>query len=205
MLAGLTACAAPAYNYVSDSADNAYFKVPAGWAQVGPQTLLNFQSQLGTSLAGSQGGPIAWTRAYAAAAHPSAAELLLSSRDPVVYASVHDLPGSARDAMSFNEMRDMIFYITPGARQQAIAAGRKLPAYKLLVDDTITDKDGVHGINELYLFSFRGQVIAYDQTVLTNNSTTKLYLLLVQCEQHCFLSHLAQIKTVVQSFTVRGS
>ena len=50
-----------------------------------------------------------------------------------------------------------------------------------------------------------GQPDAFDQTVLTDSATTKLYLLLVQCYQGCFVAHQAQIKTVVDSFTVRGS
>ena len=36
-------------------------------------------------------------------------------------------------------------------------------------------------------------------------ATTKLYLLLVQCYQACFISHRPQIATVVNSFTVDGS
>ena len=33
----------------------------------------------------------------------------------------------------------------------------------------------------------------------------KLYLLLVQCNQSCFIAHKSQIATVIRSFTVRGS
>ena len=62
----------------------------------------------------------------------------------------------------------------------------------------------MRGINELYEYTVSGRPDAFDQTVLTNSDTTKLYLLLVQCYQDCFISHQSQIKAVVESFTVRG-
>jgi hypothetical protein len=205
MLAGLTACAAPAYTYATDSADNTYFKVPASWPQVGPQTMVDLETALGQAPVGLGTGTLAWTRAYDAAANPSPIGLIYGSATPVVYVSVHNLRWSVRDELSYNLMRDLIFRVTPAARQAAISAGLKLSAYKLLVNHVITNKDGVHGINEEYLYVFGGHPFVFDQTVLTNGSTTKLYLLLVQCELHCFVSHAAQIKTVIDSFTVRGS
>jgi hypothetical protein len=205
MLGGLTACAAPAYNYAADTTDHAFFKVPASWPQVGPQALLSVQAQLGRSLAGAAGGTSAWTRAYDAAANPDATGLLFGSRTPVVYASVQNLKSSLRDSLSFNQMRDLLFPVTPNARQQATAAGLNLAGFNLIASNTITTKDGVRGINELFEYTVAGLPDAFDQTVLTNSDTTKLYLLLVQCYQDCFISHEAQIKTVVDSFTVRGS
>jgi len=50
-----------------------------------------------------------------------------------------------------------------------------------------------------------GRPDVFDLTVATNSSTTKLYMLLVQCYQDCFVAHQAQIVAVVDSFTVRGS
>lgn len=207
MLTGLTACGAPNYTYAVDSADHAYFKVPASWPQVDPHTLLDVQVALGNTLAGPGTGTFAWARAYDAAANPAPAELLLGSRTPAVYASVQDLKSSMRDGLSFNTMRDLLFPLLPvtaAARQQAAAAGLKLTGFNLLGSNTITTKDGVRGINEVYVYTVGGQPVAFDQTVLTNTDTTKLYLLLIQCDEQCFASHVAQIKAVVDSFTVRG-
>jgi hypothetical protein len=208
MLAGLTACAAPTYTYASDSADRAYFKVPSSWPQVGPRTLFDVQVVLGNTLAGQAGSDYAWARAYDSAAHPSPTDLLAGSRTPVVFASVEDLKSSMQGALSFNTMRDLLFPyypVTATARQQATADGIKLTGFDLLDSNTITTKDGVRGINELYEYTVGKQTLVFDQTVLTNTDTTKLYLLLVQCYVQCFASHAAQIKTVVDSFTVRGS
>jgi hypothetical protein len=205
LMAALTACGAPGYTYAADTADHAYFKVPAGWQQVNPSALSNAQVQLAKSAAGSAGGTFAWSRAYDSVADPSATGLLYGSQTPVVYASVQVLRSSLRDSLSFNYMRDLIFPVTAQARQAAAAAGVKLTGFNLVSSTTITTKDGVRGINELFEYTLGGLPDAFDQTVLTNSSTTKLYLLLVQCFQDCFVSNLTKIKAVVDSFTVRGS
>jgi hypothetical protein len=205
MLAGLTACAAPSYTYAADTTDHAYFKVPTSWPQVNPAAVSGAQGQLGNSLAGPAGGAFAWARAYDAAADPSPAGLLVGSGSPVVYASVQDLSTTLRSELSFDAMRNLLLPVTASARQSATAQGLQLSGFNLVASSTITNKDGVRGINELFEYNVSGQPDAFDQTVLTNGSTTKLYLLLVQCYQNCFISHEAQIKAVVDSFTVRGN
>ncbi len=205
LLAATVGCT-PSYNYAADSADNAYFKVPASWQQINPQQLAAAQaSELSNSALGPSGGSFAWSRAYAARWDASAGTLLTASREPVVYASVQSLSTGLREALSFNFMRDLLFPVTSGARKQAAAAGSTLTGFALINSTVITTHDGVRGINELYEYTINGQPDAFDQTVLTNSSTTKLYLLLVQCYQNCFVAHIAQIKSVVDSFTVRGS
>ncbi len=91
-----------------------------------------------------------------------------------------------------------------GGRQR-LRKDSDLAGFNLLASATITTKDGVRGINELFEYSVGGQLNAFDQTVLTNSETTKLYLLLVQCYQSCFVSHAPQIRDIVNSFTVRGT
>src|SRR5271165_2782957 len=197
MLGGLAGCAAPSYIYAADTTDHAYFKVPASWLQVSSRELSGVQGQLGNSLAGPAGGAFAWARAYDAAADPSPSALLAGSRSPVVYATVQDLSSTLRAELSFDAMRNLLLPVTASARQSATAEGLKLTGFNLVFSSTITNKDGVRGINELYEYDVGGVPDAFDQTVLTNGSTTKLYLLLVQCYQNCFVSHEAQIKAVV--------
>lgn len=202
----LAGCGAPSYTYAADSADHAYFKVPASWSQVSPQKLAEVQNALLTnSAAGSAGGSFVWSRAYSASASPALATLLAGSHTPVVYASVQTLKSGLRAALSFDEMRDLLFPVTSQARQAAAANGDNISGFTLVSNATITHAGGVHGINELFEFDVGGLPDAFDLTVLTNSDTTKLYLLLVQCYQDCFVANVAQIKAVVQSFTVRGS
>ncbi len=205
-MAGLTGCAAPAYTYAADTSDHAFFKVPASWQPVGAQTLADVQSDLLDKLpAGSAGGAFTWSRAYAEYADPGGVGLLAGSRIPVVYASVQNLRDSLRAGLSFEAMQDVLYPVSSDARQLAAEEGDKFPGFKLIYNHTITASDGVRGINELYEFDVGGEPDAFDQTVLTNGPTTKMYLLLVQCYQSCFVSNEAQIEAIVDSFTVRGS
>jgi hypothetical protein len=204
-MASLAGCAAPAYTYAADTHDHAYFKVPSGWHEVSPQLLSDAQLSISKTAAGSLGGKLIWSRAYTAATDPPATRLLADSSTPVVYASVQVLRDSLRAQLSFNQMRDLLLAVTPLARQEAAAAGAKLPPYKLLGSVTIAGSDGVRGIAEQYVYDIGGLPDEFLQTVLTNSATTKVYLLLVQCLATCFNAHAAEIETVAQSFTVRGS
>jgi hypothetical protein len=205
-LALLAGCGAPSYTYAADTTDHAYFKVPSSWQQVSPQKLAEVQNALlSNSAAGSAGGSFVWSRAYSESGSPALTTLLAGSHSPVVYASVQSLKSSLRGALSFDEMQDLMFPVTSQARQVAAQNGQNITGFNLVSSTTISGKGGIHGINELFEFNVAGLPDAFDQTVLTNGDTTKLYLLLVQCYQDCFASHVAQIKAVVQSFTVRGS
>jgi hypothetical protein len=202
----LTGCGAPAYVYAADGTDHAYFKVPTSWRQVSPQFVNQVQEGLlSKSLAGAAGGSFAWSRVYSAEASPGQTALLAASNQPVVYASVQDINNSLRADLSFNVMQDLLFPVTSAGRQAASKAGENLTGFQLISNVVITNPSGMRGINELYEYTINGQPDAFDQTVLTNSQTTKLYLLLVQCYQACFIAHRPQIATVVNSFTVDGS
>jgi hypothetical protein len=205
-LALLAGCGAPSYTYAADNADHSYFKVPYSWQQVSPSKVTAVQNAfLTNSAAGTAGGSLTWSRAYSETAQPALETLLTGSGTPVVYASVQAIRDSLRAALSFDYMRDLLFPVTSEARQEAAAQGEHLSGFNLVFSQEITLPGGVRGINELFEYDINGQPDAFDQTVLTNSETTKLYLLLVQCYQACFASHAAQIKAVVSSFTVRGS
>jgi len=206
LLALVTSCAAPAYTYVSDTTDQAYFKVPSDWPQISPASLAGAQEALlSQSAAGPPGGAIDWSRAYSAATAKGAADVFTSASEPMVYSSVQTLSGTLRGDLSFDEMRDLLFPVTQQAREEAAAAGATLTGFSADGSRVITSEDGVRGINELFEYDVGGLPDAFDLTVLTNSSTTKLYVLLVQCYQDCFTAHLTQIRQVVDSFAVRGS
>jgi hypothetical protein len=203
-LGAAAGCSTPDYSVAADSADHLYFKIPTSWHEVSPQFVSQAQSLLTKSEAGALGGTYAWSRAYAAATSPSAQSLLAEATTPVVYTSVQQLKTGLRGSLSFNLMRDLLFPVTPTARSEAAAAGESLPGFTSISYSVITTKYGMRGVNELFEYDIGGQPDAFDQTVLTNAATTKLYLLLVQCYQACFVAHAKQISTVVNSFTVRG-
>lgn len=189
-------CAAPSYTYVADYGDNAYFKVPPSWHQVSESTL---QSAEGTS---NSDGTFLWSRAFDASGQPSIQHIFAPTPVPVVYASVISMSKSERSTFSFNSMRDLILPVTSQARQAASASGAALTGFESLSDQVVSPGHGFRGIREIFSYSLGGIPEAFDLTVVTDSSTTKLYFLLVQCTEQCFSGNYNQISTVVGSFTV---
>ncbi len=204
--AAVAGCGASAYRFVGSVPNQVFFEVPAGWRQVSATTLAAEQrAVLGSGPAGAGGGSLVWSAAFDAARTPSAADIFSVAAEPVVYASVQVMNPALRGALSFDLMRDLLVPVTSQRRRQYAAAGIKLPALRDLGASIITAGGGVRGIGERYEVSVGGIPEVYTQVVLTNSDTTKLYLLVVQCDQACFLANQAQIDAVVRSFTVKGS
>lgn len=202
----VTGCGAPQYRYVGSVPDKVFFQVPSSWQQLSSGDLSAFQQTvLAQNAAGPQGGQLVWSAAFDAGAHPSTAHLFALTGHPVVYSSVQLMNAPVRDAMSYDFMRDLLIPVTPGRRQQLAAAGQKLQPLRLLSPPvTYNLPGGIRGIGELFAVKLGSGTEVYAQTVLTDSATSKLYLLFVQCDQACFRSNISQIRTVVQSFTVKG-
>jgi hypothetical protein len=201
-------CGAQPYQYVGSVNDHMFFKVPSAWRQLSAGQVARLQrTVLGSNPAGPGGGQLVWSAAFDAAAHPSGDHIFAVTNEPTVYASVQIMNPSLRDGMSFDVMRDLLVPVTPQRRRQLAAAGIRLPPLiTLTTPATFTASDGIRGISEAFEVTLsRGIKEDYTQTVLTNGDTTKLYLLVIQCDQACFQANLSQIGAVVQSFTVKGS
>jgi len=202
----MTGCGASQYRYVGSVPDKVYFQVPSAWQQLSSGDVSSFQhSVLAQSVAGPQGGQVVWSAAFDAAAHPSTAHLFALTGEPVVYSSVQVMSPQLRSALSFDLMRDLLVPVTPGRRQQLTAAGQKLqPLHLIAPSVTYSLPGGIRGIGELFAIKLGTGTEDYSQTVLTDNVTSKLYLLFVQCDQACFNANISQIGAVVRSFTVKG-
>jgi hypothetical protein len=201
VIVGLSAAGcslAPQYTYVSDSADNAYFKVPPSWHQVNESSL---QSAEGAS---TQEGSYLWSAAYDSSRQPSVDHVFSATASPVAYASVLNLSSAERNDISFNGMRDLLLPVTEAARSAAAAAHENLSGFASLSDQVITDSNNDRGIREIFDYDLGATPETFDLTVLVNAVTTKLYFLLVQCSATCFAANYPQISDVVNSFTVGG-
>ena len=202
----LAGCGTSQYRYVGSVPDKVYFRVPSAWQQLSSGDVSAFQhTVLAQSAAGPQGGQVVWSAAFDAAAHPSTAHLFALTGQPIVYSSVQVMSQQLRGALSFDFMRDLLIPVTPGRRQQLKAAGQKLQPLQLLAPSvTFSLPGGIRGIGELFSIKLGTGTEDYSQTVLTDNATSKLYLLFVQCSQACFKANISQIGAVVRSFTVKG-
>jgi hypothetical protein len=194
-------CAAPQFTYVADSPAKTYFKVPYRWHKISDSSLA---AQLKTN--GFSTGTGLWDAGYDASGIPSAEHVLsASATKPFALAFVAPLGQAASNAMSYNLLRDFILPVTAAQRRVAASRGFPLIKFQLLSDSVITPGSGVHGIREVFSYTYPdGNTDTFDQVALTNSNSTMVYLLLVHCLATCYSKNTSQIDTVMTSFTVRS-
>ena len=197
----MTGCIAPQFTYVADSSAKTYFKVPYQWHKISDSSLA---AELKSS--GFSAGTGVWDVGYDAAGAPSAAHVLNDATSkPFVLALVAPLGRTATNAMSYNLLRDIILPVTAQRRQAAAKSGFPLKGFRLLSDSLITPGTGVHGVRDVFSYTYPdGKTDTFDQVALTNSTSTMVYLLLIHCESTCYSQNTSQIDTIMTSFTVRN-
>jgi hypothetical protein len=195
---GLSACGAPSYTYVSDSAAKAYYKVPTQWHQISQKDLSAALKAAGGSSDGI------WSTAFDASTAPSGSNFLAPSiNKPFVFAEVGTLSSTVQAEISYNMLRDFMLPVTSDSREQDAASGFPLTDFKSLRDQTITAQQGVHGVRETFQYTFPGGgVDTFDEDVLTNADQTVVYFLMVHCTDSCYSQNQNNINTGMASFTV---
>jgi hypothetical protein len=195
---GLSACGAPAWTYVADSSAQAYYKVPYQWHQISQTSLNSAVKAAGGTTAG------AWARAFDANAAPQGSNFLDGdTAKPFVFSEVGGLSSTISNELSYNVLRDFMLPVTSDARTQDAQEGFSLTDFKSLRDQTITGKQGVHGVRETFDYTFPdGKADTFDEVVLTNSNNTQVYFLLVHCTETCYSQNQGSIDTVMTSFTI---
>ena len=195
---GLSACGAQQYTYVADSAAGTYYKVPFSWHEISQKDL-----NAALQAAGGSGAGI-WSTAFDAGTAPSANHFLASDvGQPFVFAEVGQLSATVSNELSYNMMRDFMLPVTSNARQADAQGGFPLTNFKQLRDQTISGKQGVHGVRETFQYTFpNGIADTFDESVLTNANQTVVYFLMVHCTNDCYSQNRDKINTVMTSFTV---
>jgi len=199
--AGLSACGAPAYTYVTDSTNSTYFKVPTNWHAISSSSLdAELQSE-----GGSSDG--IWATAFDAGKSPSANNFLsFGVSQPFVFSEVGTLTSDASNQLSYNGLRDFLFPVSDSGRATAEESGQfPLTDFKSIADDTITASNGVHGVREIFQYSYNGTSDTFDEVSLTNADETVVYFIILHCTIKCYSQYQSDINTVMSSFTVGSS
>jgi hypothetical protein len=200
VMAGLSACGAPSFTYVADSPNSTYYKVPAGWDSLSSTALSPvISAQLGTLY-----GSGTWYTAYDANPKPSADDFVnFELSEPFVAAEVIPLTTTAIAALSYDGLRNFFLPVTSTARQTDAESGdTSLSNFMQYRDDTITAKNGVHGVRETFQYSYQGATDIWDEEALTNADQTVLYFLVAHCTDACYAQNINDINTVMSSFTI---
>jgi hypothetical protein len=191
-------CAAPQFTYVTNSSQHTYFKVPSGWGEISAGALaaaVHSSPQSGV-----------WTVGYDGSTRPEANHVLAAeNQQPFAYSVVAAVNQTTTNELSYNELRDFFLPVTATARAGAAKSGFPLTNFRLISDSMLQLTRGVHGVREIYDYSYPdGSVNTFDQVALTNADDTEVYLLLVHCLASCYSKHQSEIDTVMKSFTVRS-
>ena len=199
--AGLSACGAPAYTYVTDSTNSTYFKVPTNWHAISSSSLDAALEAAGGTAQGI------WATAYDAGKSPSADNFLsFGVSQPFVFSEVGTLSSDASNQLSYNGLRDFLFPVSDTGRETAQESGQfPLTDFKSVADDTITASNGVHGVREIFQYSYNGVTDTFDEVALTNADETVVYFIIVHCTIKCYSQNQSDINTVMSSFTVGSS
>jgi hypothetical protein len=203
-LAGvITACGSSQYTYVKNSDAQVYLKVPRSWTAINQEALDAEVFGDATSASGQFERMMSWNAAFDAHKKPSAEHIKATEvTDPLVWVMVRDLRPADANGMSLDRMRNLRLPITPAARE---AAGiDESFGFELLADGRLNPRKGLYGVRSIFNYKFSELVQTFDQTVLTNDSHTKLYYLLARCSARCYSDRRSEIAAVVDSFTVRG-
>ena len=194
----LSGCGAPAYTYVADDAAGTYYKVPVQWHPIAQKQI----DALLQSEGGSSGG--IWSTAFDGGTGPNADHVLAGDlSQPFAWAEVLPLNPTASNALSYNMLRDFMLPVTSSTRSSEAQEGFPLTGFKQLLDQTVTGKQGVHGVREIFQYTFPGGAAnTFDEDVLTNADQTEVYLLMVHCTNTCYTQNQNAINTVMTSFTV---
>lgn len=207
LLAGVVGCGAPEYQYVTNSADRTYLRIPSSWR---PFEQHQLDAVFGIDPAMSAADVGVWHVAYDAADVPSMDHVVgWSATDPAVVVAVRQVPPGARGQLSLDRLRDMFLPVSDQTRQlvaQDPLAAAGYTDFALFADEVLAPGGGLHGVHVVYRYAFGGlPPQTLDQTVYVNDDASRIYLLLVRCTTTCYADRHEEISRVVSSFTVRGS
>lgn len=194
---GLSACGSPAYTYVADSSAGTYYKVPSQWHQISQKDLSAMVAAGGSSSSG------VWLTAFDGNSAPSTNDNgSVSLSEPFLFAQVGQLSSTGSSELSYDAMRDFWLPVTAATRQTDASEGFPGTNFTQLRDETISGKQGVHGVRETFQYTFGGVTDTFDEEVLTNADQTVLYSVQVHCTATCYSDNENNINTVMSSFTV---
>lgn len=192
-----TACDTSGYQYVKNSEEGAYFKVPNEWE------LFKVEEGLPEDRPVPDGalmdGP--WRIVFDADDAPDAAHIEAEVPVAVVgQAEVGSIRMDLRDSVSNVDLRSLALDGTdPIALYEQGSNEIEIVRY-----EDITTADGLRGnrvvLNKLVA---DGTYVTIDQIALVDPGTTTLYRLLVKCSSKCYLENRNQIDTVVDSWQIR--
>lgn len=204
---GLASCGGTGYEYVSNTDEGLFLRVPDGWS------VIDVDTDDGTL--GRPGVPLDWVRVMDSAPAPAATNYTTAvPAYPVGITAVEPVETFAqRDGLSLEALRSYALanYLTPDPNDPTGAGTDPLnldqeadgPVEVVDFDDSVTFEGGYRGQRIVFDLELDdGQVVTIDQTAVVDVDTTEVYRLLIKCEAQCYADRRAEIDDIVDSWTI---
>jgi len=191
-----SACASSGYDYVKNSEDNTYFKVPSSWKVYGDDEVFDLTTKGLTDDEKEIARELFWAVRFDASPKPSIEHLSGPYRHPTGLAEVQDLLQEESDAMSLSTLRNLYFPID----EAELAGDGTVLAYEPIELD-----GGFHGVHIVgrLVIDEKGTEVTFNQKAVLDQATSKLYAFIVFCRSACYSRDEDQIDRIVDSWTVR--
>jgi hypothetical protein len=191
----MSACASTGYNYVKDSGDKTYFKIPDGWRLFSHEDILNKaklsdrqrQSELDSS----------WRVIFDSSPKPSLGHLFDTKVEhPTGMALVSQLSFNDSDTVSLSALRNLFFDLDTALQNNTA---------DLITYEPINMDGGFHGIHIVATIDDnKGRALTFNEKAVLDQDTSKLYVVVVSCEARCYDDNETTINRVVDSWTVKN-
>jgi hypothetical protein len=190
----LAACAAPAHTFVASPEADLVVRLPSSW-----NTVRNEASK--DAATGQPDG--SWNAVFDASKPPDSAHVDLSTsvNAPVAYARVINLDSDTASGMNGDKLRDLVLPFTAAAREQ-VASDSRAKTFKRISDYDV-HSSVASGVHVVYSYDLGHGREVFDQIAMVASQQTRVYLLVVRCDQACYDAHKNEIAGVVSSFTVK--
>ncbi len=194
MALAAAACAAPSETFVASPENDLVIKLPRSWSTV----------RAGSSADSATGQPDGgWNAVFDASRQPDASHVDLSTKvqEPVAYARVAVLSDDQAGSMDGDKLRDIMLPFTASARAQ-VSSDPRAGTFQRISDYDVRSSVA-SGAHVVFSYDLGHGREVFDQIAMIGTKRTRVYLLLVRCEQACYDAHRSEISAVLNSFTVK--
>lgn len=190
----LSACAGSDFQYVTNSSEGAYFKVPKNWKVYEKDEIVEAS---GNRLSPSQEDTLRFMVAFDADPDPSLEHDLQTATRPFGLARVRELAPDERQQFSLIALRNEIVPIDQILEEEA-------GEIELLQEPRdITTGEGFAGTRLVYRVTTDDSSFTVDQTGLTDAQTRRVYFFIIGCQSKCYDDNKGTITEIADSWTVK--
>jgi hypothetical protein len=189
----LSACGAPAHQYVSAGGYGMYFALPSDWQQVPAKQMAKAQTGWSDDAGNVFRQTVLWQGAWSGAiVNADQVFAAKPASTPVVFGFVRDLVGVEQQGIGTDvagALRDVIVPATSLARAAVVTQRWK--------------RAGFTGIHQTATYVSGGALQTTEVVSMLPPKRNRIYALVARCSQTCFTANRDRINAVIASLTFK--